>query len=215
MIITGVTALSRVSFGERHHGDEHCHLVRYRSERPCQPSTCMSIQSMTNLPGHRNMSSSQAPSSNSSAGLPLTTDLMRISAAFISIVNERDFDCTSPEHRSIESCWPKYLSNITAEMYPYTGNNRSESFDEHISSLRERAESHPSWHCRITDMALTIGEPTGRADVFGNLEVMGMGDELVLHAVCQANWRVEAGEWKCYHTAGMRSSPSNTGFLGP
>lgn len=138
--------------------------------------------------------------------------LERLSCTFANIVNTRDFDLTSPTSQELNDHiaeeWLSFMDSQPAKL----------SWPEQLEQWKKRGAELPDVRFLINNVASEVDETKGDAIVWLNMDVVGMAESVVLHAVNELRWkRVGVGSgsaWKCFSNLGLRGSPGNNGGLG-
>ncbi|GIZ44437.1 hypothetical protein CKM354_000763500 [Cercospora kikuchii] len=145
--------------------------------------------------------SPESKQNNNVPGESTASRLNRLSCAFPTIINTKDFSLQRPDVRELASC---ISSDWTGSMDTQP---QGVTWSEQLKLWKARAAQMPNVRFEITHSNVDLDEVHGAATVWMEMEVLGMGD-VVLGAVNEVNWRrVEDDRWECFHTEGMRGSP--------
>ncbi|PIA92665.1 hypothetical protein CB0940_05085 [Cercospora beticola] len=148
------------------------------------------------------MTLSSKPKANDNVpGEPTASRLNRLSCAFPTIINTKDFSLQGPDVQELASCiTPDWTGSMDTQPQGVT-------WSEQVKLWKARAAGMPNVRFEITHSNVDLDEVNGVATVWMEMEVMGMGD-VVLGAVNEVNWRrVKDDKWECFRTKGMRGSP--------
>ncbi|TKA70704.1 hypothetical protein B0A55_07356 [Friedmanniomyces simplex] len=137
-----------------------------------------------------------------------TSELERLSSAFVHILNDHDFDFRTPAAQELQA---HLSSNFRAHLDTYAQDSEPVTLAEQIAKWRQRAQENPEVKFRILHTMATVDEGKGRASVYVEMEVSGISD-VKLQAMNELNWECVGGVWLCYYIIGMRGSSVNNGF---
>ncbi|KAK3068898.1 hypothetical protein LTR53_013176 [Teratosphaeriaceae sp. CCFEE 6253] len=113
-----------------------------------------------------------------------TTELERLSGAFVHVLNERDFDFASTAAQELRS---HLSSNFRAHLDTFAQDSRPVTLDEQVAKWRQRAQENPDVNFAILHTMCSVDEAKGRASVYVEMEVSGISN-VKLQAVNELNW---------------------------
>lgn len=148
----------------------------------------------------------QTPEAKES-NLKLAAELEWLSIAGIIAVNDRDWDCQSPQmKKSLEHLAPDFEAqhdNFPARL----------SFAENMASSRYLAEQDPSFHLEVVHISTNIQDSRTLASVWIEMNVTGISPGVVVKGFSELRWRLSGddGKWYCYRHLGMRGSSMTAG----
>lgn len=147
------------------------------------------------------MTFSESDQNNNVPGESTASRLNRLSCAFPTIINTKDFDLRRPDVRELASCISSDWSG-SMDTQP-----QGVTWSQQLKLWKARAAEMPNVRFEITHSNVDLDEVNGVATVWMEMQVLGMGD-VVLGAVNEVNWRrIDNDKWECFHTKGMRGSP--------
>jgi hypothetical protein len=145
---------------------------------------------------------SPAPTEPAGAPKPLIPDLERLSAAFVQVLNERDFDFTSDVAQELKS---RLSSDWKAQLDTFAADSRPVTFAEQVARWRQRAQDNPDVKFNVLDVQTRVDNKKGRVNIFVEMEVEGISN-VKLQALNVVKWKVVGDIWMCYKVIGMRGS---------
>jgi hypothetical protein len=145
---------------------------------------------------------SPAPTEPVPAPKPSTPELERLSAAFVQVLNERDFDFTSVVAQELKS---RLSPDFRAQLDTFAADSRPVTFDEQVEKWRQRASDNPGVKFHVLDVQTRIDNKKGRVNVFVEMQVEGISN-VMLQALNVIKWKVVNDVWMCYKVIGMRGS---------
>lgn len=136
-------------------------------------------------------------------------ELERLSINFLNALNAHDYDFN--QSPGAEEAGASVSSDWRA-MFDTVNNAQPVSFDEQVQAWKQRAIANPDVRFELRDISSTADLGKGRASVFCEMEVSGLGG-VMLVAMNEMKWRRDSdGKWECYFVLGFRGSSMNSGY---
>lgn len=153
------------------------------------------------------------PATSSTAAI-----LERLSSAIPTAINERDLDFTTPDAQELLShISPRFQATMDTQPGP-----KPLTWIEQMAAWKERAAEYPDVKFEVVNVASHVDEKKGKARVYVDMEVFGLGEGVKLNAMNELKWRRERddgvvdreGRWMLWSVLGMRGSPMDNGGFG-
>ncbi|USW58828.1 hypothetical protein Slin15195_G121470 [Septoria linicola] len=139
---------------------------------------------------------------------PIEDRLKRLSSYFPTLINTHDFALQREDVQELVACisldWTASM-DTQPQQVPWS---------EQLMLWKARSGELPNVRFEIKHVEVDLNNKKGSATVWVEMDVTGMGD-VVFGAMNEVKWRRVKDQWECFHTRGMRGSPSSsTGGIG-
>ena len=135
-----------------------------------------------------------------SPGKSLKATLEELSVGNIKIINDRDWDLTSPEAKVLkEHVSPHFRTWVHNLSKPMTI-----SFEDATAWIQKVVEEYPDYREEILDVTSDIDEKRGCATVIMHVRIDGH-EQTSVEAIREARWeRDDSGKWWLHNYVGIR-----------
>ena len=124
-------------------------------------------------------------------------ELERLSALFIRLINDHDFECESSHSREllehVVSNWEAHFDNYASTL----------SFDQQKSVWRQMVRDNPAMHLEVQDTYSDLQLENQTANVY-IMKIVKDSDIAQIQALCEFKWKLTDDKWICYHYTAMR-----------